>query len=95
MAEYEVTGVRYQMGDNLTLEQKTQAAEEFIKTLQVGEPLIWRLNLTIPKTARLLRFIGTLPAVWATLSMRVAKTSNHCWMLQVNAMLWCLVTMGM
>ena len=29
MAEYEVTGVRYQMGDNLTLEQMTQAAEEF------------------------------------------------------------------
>ena len=40
MAEYEVTGVRYQMGDNMTLEERTQAAREFIKTLQNGEPLI-------------------------------------------------------
>lgn len=49
MAEYEVTGVRYQMGDNLTLEQKTQAAEEFIKTLQVGEPLILAAEPDNPK----------------------------------------------
>ncbi|MBR1402502.1 MAG: HIRAN domain-containing protein [Prevotella sp.] len=49
MAEYEVTGVRYQMGDNLTLEQKTQKAEEFIKTLQVGEPLILAAEPDNPK----------------------------------------------
>ena len=40
MAEYEVTGVRYQMSDDMTLEERTQAAREFIKTLQNGEPLI-------------------------------------------------------
>ncbi len=40
MAVYEVTGVRYQMSDDMTLEERTQAAEEFIKTLQNGEPLI-------------------------------------------------------
>ena len=39
MAVYEVTGVRYQMSDDMTLEERTQAAEEFIKTLQNGEPL--------------------------------------------------------
>lgn len=40
MAEYEVTGVRYQMGDKMTLEERTQAAKEFISTLQNGEPVI-------------------------------------------------------
>lgn len=40
MAEYEVTGVRYQMGDKMTLEERTQAAKEFIQTLQNGEPVI-------------------------------------------------------
>ena len=40
MAEYEVTGVRWQMGDGLTLEQRTQMAMDFIKTLKEGTPLI-------------------------------------------------------
>ncbi len=37
------------MGDNLTLEQKSQAAEAFIKTLQVGEPLILAAEPDNPK----------------------------------------------
>lgn len=40
MAEYEVTGVRWQMGDGLTLEQRTQKAESFIRTLKEGTPMI-------------------------------------------------------
>ena len=31
MAEYEVTGVRYQMGDGLTREEMTRKAEAFIR----------------------------------------------------------------
>ena len=49
MAEYEVTGVRYQMGDNMTLEERTQAAEDFIRTLQNGEPLILAAEPDNPK----------------------------------------------
>lgn len=49
MAEFEVTGVRYQMGDNLTMEERTQAAEEFIKTLRVGEPMILAAEPDNPK----------------------------------------------
>lgn len=40
MAEFEVTGVRWQMGDGLTMEQRTQKAEDFIRTLKAGTPLI-------------------------------------------------------
>lgn len=40
MAEYEVTGVRWQMGEGLTMEQRTQMAEEFLRTLKVGTPMI-------------------------------------------------------
>lgn len=40
MAEYEVTGVRWQMGEGLTMEQRTQKAEEFLRTLKVGTPMI-------------------------------------------------------
>ena len=40
MAEYEVTGVRYQMGDGLTIDERTRKAEAFIKWLKVGTPLI-------------------------------------------------------
>lgn len=40
MAEFEVTGVRYQMGDGLTADERTQKAEAFIRSLEVGTPLI-------------------------------------------------------
>lgn len=40
MAEFEVTGVRYQMGDELTAEERTLKAEAFIRSLEVGTPLI-------------------------------------------------------
>lgn len=40
MAEYEVTGARYQMGEGLTLEQRTRMAEEFIRDLKEGTPII-------------------------------------------------------
>ena len=40
MAEYDVTGVRWLMGDGLTIEQRTQMAEDFIRTLKVGTPMI-------------------------------------------------------
>ena len=40
MAEYEVTGVRWQMGEGLTLEERTQKAIDFINTLEVGTPMI-------------------------------------------------------
>lgn len=40
MAEYEVTGVRWRMGDGLTIEQQTQKAIDFIKTLEIGTPMI-------------------------------------------------------
>ena len=49
MAEYEVTGVRWQMGDGLTMEQRTQKAEEFIRTLKVGTPLILAAEPDNPK----------------------------------------------
>jgi hypothetical protein len=49
MAEYEVTGVRYQMGDNMTFEERTQAAEVFVKTLQNGEPMILAAEPDNPK----------------------------------------------
>lgn len=40
MAEYEVTGVRWQMGEGLTLEERTQKAIDFINKLEVGTPMI-------------------------------------------------------
>lgn len=40
MAEYEVTGVRWQMDDGLTMEQRTQKAVAFVKALKEGTPLI-------------------------------------------------------
>lgn len=40
MAEYEVTGVRWRMGEGLTMEQRTQMAKDFIRTLKVGTPMI-------------------------------------------------------
>lgn len=49
MAEYEVTGVRYQMGDNLSMEERTQLAEDFIKGLKVGTPLILAAEPDNPK----------------------------------------------
>lgn len=38
--ECEVTGVRHRMGDGLTLEEKTQMAEQFVTTLPNGTPVI-------------------------------------------------------
>lgn len=49
MAEYEVTGIRWQMGNGLTMEQRTQKAEEFIRTLEVGTPLILAAEPDNPK----------------------------------------------
>lgn len=49
MAEYEVTGVRYQMGDNLSMEERTLLAEDFIKGLKVGTPLILAAEPDNPK----------------------------------------------
>lgn len=49
MAEYEVTGVRYQMGNNLTMEERTQLAEDFIRELKEGTPLILAAEPDNPK----------------------------------------------
>ena len=49
MAEYEVTGVRYQMGDDLPFEERTERAESFIRTLKIGEPLILAAEPDNPK----------------------------------------------
>lgn len=40
MAEYEVTGVRWRMGDDLTMEERTEMAEDFIRGLKVGTQMI-------------------------------------------------------
>lgn len=48
MAEYEVTGVRYRMGDGLTIEESTPLAEAFIKTLKVGTPVTLLADGTNP-----------------------------------------------
>ena len=40
MAEYEVTGVRWRMGENLTMEEMTEKAEDFIRGLKVGTKMI-------------------------------------------------------
>lgn len=49
MARYEVTGVRYQMGDELTLEEKTRKAAEFIRKLEDGTPMILMAEPDNPK----------------------------------------------
>ena len=48
MAEYEVTGVRYRMGDGLTIEESTPLAEAFIKKLKVGTPVTLLADGTNP-----------------------------------------------
>ena len=48
MAEFEVTGVRYRMGDGLTIEESTPLAEAFIKTLKVGTPVTLLADGTNP-----------------------------------------------
>ena len=49
MAEYEVTGVRYQMGKGLTMEERTRMAEAFIRSLRVGTPLMLEAEPDNPK----------------------------------------------
>ena len=50
MAEYEVTAVRWQMGEELTLEERTQKAEDFIKSfLKPGTPIILAAEPDNPK----------------------------------------------
>ena len=49
MAEYEVTGVRYQMGDGLTMEERTRMAEAFIRSLEVGTPVMLEAEPDNPK----------------------------------------------
>jgi len=49
MAQYAVTGVRYQMEEGLTLEEKTRKAEEFIKKLKDGTPVILMAEPDNPK----------------------------------------------
>ena len=39
MAEYEVTGVRYQMGDGLTMEERTRMVNMAVKTDTTGSLL--------------------------------------------------------
>ena len=48
MAEYEVTGVRYRMGDGLTIEESTPLAEAFLKGLKVGTPVTLLADGTNP-----------------------------------------------
>lgn len=50
MAEYEVTAVRWQMGEGLTIEERTQKAESFIKSfLKPGTSLILAAEPDNPK----------------------------------------------
>lgn len=48
-AQYEVTGVRYQMGDDLTFDEQTRKAVDFIKQLQDGTPVILQAEPDNPK----------------------------------------------
>lgn len=52
MAQYEVTGVRYQMGEGLTWEETTLKAEEFIRRLEDGTPLILAAEPDNPKDSK-------------------------------------------
>ncbi len=72
MAQYEVTGVRYQMGEGLTWEEITLKAEDFIRQLKDGTPLILAAEPDNPRdskaiavymdyTRRLDREAGALP----------------------------------
>ena len=40
MAEFEVTGVRYQMGDHMDIDELTLRAEKYIHQLQIGTPML-------------------------------------------------------
>ena len=72
MAEYEVTGVRWQMGDGLTMEQRTQMAKDFISTLKVGTPMILAAEPDNPHDDEAMRYAWTIRAMWATSHMNVA-----------------------
>ena len=48
MAEFEVTGVRYRMGDGLTEKESTPLAEAFLKDLKVGTPVTLLADGTNP-----------------------------------------------
>ncbi len=39
MTDFTVTGIRYQMGDNLSFEQRNDAAARFVAALQIGQPV--------------------------------------------------------
>ncbi len=39
MTDFTVTGIRYQMGDNLSFEQRNDAAVRFVDSLQIGQPV--------------------------------------------------------
>ena len=71
MAEYEVTGVRWQMGDGLTMEQRTQKAEDFIKTLKEGTPMILAAEPDNPQDKEAI-------AVYMDYTRRVGYIKHEC-----------------
>ena len=71
MAQYEVTGVRYQMGDELTLEEKTLRAEEFVRALQDGTQLILAAEPDNPKDIEAI-------AVYKDYTRRVGYIKHEC-----------------
>lgn len=71
MALFEVTGVRYQMGDGLTLEEKTQRAEEFIRQLEDGTELVLAAEPDNPKDS------GAI-AVYMDYTRRVGYIKHEC-----------------
>lgn len=40
MTEFTVTGIRYQMGEHLSYEEKDVAAKEFVASLKIGQPVL-------------------------------------------------------
>lgn len=40
MTEFTVTGIRYQMGEHLSYEQKDAAAQKFVASLEIGQRVI-------------------------------------------------------
>ena len=40
MTEFAVTGIRYQMGEHLSYEEKGAAATAFVASLKIGQPVV-------------------------------------------------------
>ena len=71
MAQYTVTGVRYQMEEGLTMDEKTQKTEEFIRKLKDGTPVILMAEPDNPKDSEAI-------AVYMDYTRRVGYIKHEC-----------------